>query len=308
MSRLLAVDWGSSRLRAALLDEEGRVLDRRSAPSGMLNVQQSGFDEVFESQVGDWMDVPGTRCLMAGMVGSRQGWVEAEYVACPAGIEDFVGHLRRVAPDASRKGRDIAIVPGASCIVDDIPDVLRGEEIKMLGVLDLLGVESAVVLSPGTHSKWMTVENGRLARFATAMTGEVYGLLRRESILARSMPAQTEDALDAAVFDDAVRHALRSCSLLQTAFSVRTRALFGDLPPASLASALSGLVIGEELRCRQVEEGRAVALVGAPALTERYARALRLCGAEVRTFGEEAVWRGIWAIDQKRARREGGRA
>jgi 2-dehydro-3-deoxygalactonokinase len=305
MSRLLAVDWGSSRLRAALLDDDGKVLDQRSAKSGMLDVQQSGFDAVFESQLGDWMDVAGTRCLMAGMVGSRQGWVEAEYVPCPCAIEDFAGRVRRVGP-ASRKHRDIGIVPGASCVVEGVPDVLRGEEVKAFGVLELLGTRTAVVVSPGTHSKWMTIENGRLAHFSTAMTGEVYGLLRRHSILARSMPPENEDALDGAAFDHAVEHALRACSLLHTAFSVRTRALFDELPAASLASTLSGLVIGEELRCRPVREGRAIALVGAPALTERYARALRLAGVtEVRVFGEEAVWRGLWAIDRLRARREG---
>jgi 2-dehydro-3-deoxygalactonokinase len=239
------------------------------------------------------------------MVGSRQGWVEADYVPCPCGIDDFVARLRRVGPEASRKGRDIAIVPGARCEVDGMPDVLRGEEVKVLGVLELLGADTAVVLSPGTHSKWMTIESGRLVRFATAMTGEIYALLRSHSILARSMPPESDDALDAAAFDDGVRRALRSCSLLQTAFGIRTRALFDQLPAASLASALSGLVIGEELRCRPLEDVATVALVGAPALTERYARALRLRGVEVRIFDEDAVWRGLWAIDRLRRQRQG---
>lgn len=305
MSRLLAVDWGSSSLRAALIDGAGNVVDERSAPSGMLKVEHSGFDAVFEAQLGDWMDIAGTRCLMAGMVGSRQGWIEAEYVACPCGIDDFVARLRRVGPESSRRRRDIAIVPGATCEVDGIPDVLRGEEVKVLGVLELLGADSGTVVSPGTHSKWMTIENGRLVRFATAMTGEVYALLRSRSILARSMPPESDDALDEAAFDDGVRRALRGCSLLQTAFSIRTRALFDRMPATSLASALSGLVIGEELRCRPLEGIGSVALVGAPPLTERYARALRLRGVDVRIFDEDAVWRGLWAIDRLRRQREG---
>jgi 2-dehydro-3-deoxygalactonokinase len=308
MSRLLAVDWGSSSLRAAVIDDDGNVVDERSAASGMLKVERSGFDDVFEAEFGDWMDVPGTRCLMAGMVGSRQGWVEADYVACPCGIRDFVARLRRVGPEASRKSRDIAIVPGASCTHDGAPDVLRGEEVKVLGVLELLGADSAVVVSPGTHSKWMTVENGLLTRFSTAMTGEIYALLRRQSILARSMPPESEDRLDVAAFDDGVARALGGCSLLQTAFSVRTRALFDQLPAAALASCLSGLVIGEELRCRPVERGEAVAVVGAPALTERYARALSRLGVDVRAFDEDAVWRGLSAIDRLRRQREAGRA
>ena len=305
MSRLLVVDWGSSSLRAALIDGDGSVVEQRSAPSGMLKVERSGFDAVFEAQLGDWMDVAGTRCLMAGMVGSRQGWVEADYVQCPCGIDDFVAHLRRVGPEASRKGRDIAIVPGARCEVDGTPDVLRGEEVKVLGVLELLGTGDALVVSPGTHSKLMTIENGRLVRFSTAMTGEIYALLRTHSILARSMPPESDDALDPAAFDEGVGRALGGCSLLQTAFSIRTRALFDQLPARSLASALSGLVIGEELRCRPLDGVATVALVGAPALTERYARALRLRGVETRIFDEDAVWRGLWAIDRLRRQREG---
>ena len=103
MSRLLAVDWGSSSLRAALIEDDGTVVDVRSTDSGMLKVERSGFDAVFEAEFGDWMDVAGMRCLMAGMVGSRQGWVEADYVPCPCGIDDFVARLRAVGPVASRR-------------------------------------------------------------------------------------------------------------------------------------------------------------------------------------------------------------
>jgi len=304
MSRLVAVDWGSSSLRAALLDERGAVLQMRASDDGMLKVERSGFDAVFETEFGDWMDVPGTRCLMAGMVGSRQGWVEADYVACPCSRDDFVARLKPVG-EASSKRREIAIVPGASCVVDGVPDVLRGEEVKAIGVLDLLGADSANVVSPGTHSKWMTLERGRLVRFSTAMTGELFALLRQHSILGRGMPPEGNDALDGAAFDDGVRRALDGRGLLQTAFGVRTRSLFGELAAKSLASYLSGLVIGEELRGRPLAGVRSVALVGAPALTERYARALAMCRVDARVFDEAAVWRGLWTIDRLRRNREG---
>ena len=306
MSRLVAVDWGSSSLRAALLDESGAVVATRASDDGMLKVARSGFDAVFEAEFGDWMDVPGTRCLMAGMVGSRQGWVEADYVPCPSGRDDFVARLKPIG-DASAKRRHIAIVPGASCLVDGVPDVLRGEEVKAIGVLELLDADSAAVVSPGTHSKWMTLERGRLVRFSTAMTGEFYALLRQHSILGRGMPPEGDDALDGAAFDDGVRRSLAGCGLLQTAFGVRTRSLFGELPPRSLASYLSGLVIGEELRCRPLAQVRLVAVVGAPALTERYARALATCDVDARVFDESAVWRGLWMIDRLRGEREGAR-
>ncbi|MBV9890059.1 MAG: 2-dehydro-3-deoxygalactonokinase [Rhizobacter sp.] len=304
MSRLVAVDWGSSSLRAALLDEHGTVLDLRSSDEGMLKVETAGFDAVFEAAFGDWMDVPGTRCLMAGMVGSRQGWVEAPYVACPCGRDDFVARLQPIG-GASAKRRDVAIVPGASCVVDGVPDLLRGEEVKAIGVLELLGTDSAVVLSPGTHSKWMTLDNGRLVRFSTAMSGEFYALLRQHSILGRGLPPEGDDALDVDAFDAGVRRAVAACGLLETAFGVRTRALFGELPAKSLASYLSGLVIGEELRCRPLAGVRSVALVGSAALTERYARALATCGVDVRVFDEAAVWRGLCTIDRVRRARHG---
>jgi 2-dehydro-3-deoxygalactonokinase len=306
MSRLVAVDWGSSSLRAALLDERGSVVGARSSDEGMLNVERSRFDAVFESELGDWMDVPGTRCLMAGMVGSRQGWIEADYVSCPCDRDDLVGRLKPVG-DASAKRRDIAIVPGATCVVDGVPDVLRGEEVKAIGALELLGTRSAVVVSPGTHSKWMTLDDGRLVGFSTAMTGEFYALLRRHSILARGMPDDpAADTFDGAAFDAGVRRALDACSLLQTAFGVRTRSLFGELAATSLASYLSGLVVGEELRCRPLAGIRSAALVGTATLTARYARALAACGVATRTFDETAVWRGLWAIDRARRERDGG--
>ena len=111
--RLLAIDWGSSALRGALLDDDGQVIEQRASARGMLTIQPGGFAEVFEGEFGDWMDMPGTRCLMAGMVGSKQGWVEAAYCPCPAGLQDVAGRLTRLQASAhpavgSKPPRDIA--------------------------------------------------------------------------------------------------------------------------------------------------------------------------------------------------------
>jgi 2-dehydro-3-deoxygalactonokinase len=298
--RLLAIDWGSSALRGALLDAEGRVLEERSAARGLLTIEPGGFAAVFEAHFGDWMREPGTRCLMAGMVGSRQGWVEAPYCACPAGLDELVAALAPVRDPAARAAaRDIAIVPGVSCEREGVPDVMRGEEIKVLGALELLGVDAAEILMPGTHSKWASVTAGRIRRFATAMSGEFYALLREHSILARTLPAD-EEGFDAAAFDRGVDRALRGEGLLQTAFSVRTLALFERLPARAGASYLSGLVIGEELRGRPLEGVAEVVLIGAPRLADRFERALRRMGRSVRRFGEEAAWRGLWAVQRRR--------
>jgi 2-dehydro-3-deoxygalactonokinase len=300
MDTLLAIDWGSSALRGALLDASGRVLDERAVARGMLTIEPGGFAAVFESHFGDWMDGRAGQCLMAGMVGSKQGWVEAPYCPCPAGLDEIVARLMPVSHAVDGRPRRIAIVPGVTCERAGVPDVMRGEEIKVLGALDLLGIADATIVLPGTHSKWATVERGRIVAFSTVMSGEFYALLRQHSILARSLPADG-GALDAAAFDRGVDGALETGSLMQSAFSVRTLALFDRLPAAALPSYLSGLVIGEELRCRPLDGIEQLIVIGAPVLAERFERALRRRGLRTRTFGEEAAWRGLWAIHRRAA-------
>ncbi len=301
---LLAIDWGSSALRGALLDWAGGVLDEREVARGMLTIRPGGFADVFEGHFGDWMEGRATRCLMAGMVGSQQGWVEAPYCPCPAGLDDIAGRLLRLTPAAGTTRR-IAIVPGISCERGGVPDVMRGEEIKILGALDLLGTADATLVLPGTHSKWATVEGGRIRSFSTVMSGEFYALLRQHSILARTLPPD-DGALDGEAFDRGVACAFEAGSLMQTAFSVRTLALFDRMARSAMPSYLSGLVIGEELRCRPLESGREVVVIGAPVLAERFERALRQRGIGVRRFGEEAAWRGLWAIHRRAVARGEG--
>ena len=299
---LLAVDWGTSSLRGALIDRAGTVLAEKSCDRGLLKVGAEGFEATLEAEFGEWLALPGIRCLMAGMVGSRQGWVEAPYVPCPAGLDEFAANLRRVPAQGSGAdaARDIAIVPGASCEHDGVPDVLRGEEVKFLGAMALLGVDTATMLSPGTHSKWARVENGRLTHFATTMSGEFYALLSEHSILARSLPERDDGDLDGAAFDAGVRRSLDGVGLMQSAFSVRSLDLFGRLPPAALPSYLSGLVLGEALRWPGLAGESSVVVIGAPALTGRFARALALRGVTARILGDEAAWRGLFAIDRRR--------
>lgn len=210
--------------------------------------------------------------------------------------------LTRVAAQAGTASA-IEIVPGISCEHDGVPDVMRGEEIKVFGALDLLGVDEAVLVLPGTHSKWARVARGRIRSFSTVMSGEFYALLRQHSILARSL-AGDDGGLDEAAFDRGVDHAIESSSLMQTAFSVRTLALFDRLPAVALPSYLSGLVIGEALRCQPLDGIEQVVVIGAPALAQRFERALRRRGVAVRLLGEEAAWRGLWAIHRRSASRE----
>ena len=291
MKHLIAVDWGTSSLRGALLDGRGAVLAEVSVPAGILGVPGGGFPAIFEQHFGQWQASTGALALIAGMAGSRQGWQETPYCACPAGFSDIASRLHWI--EAGR----IALVPGLSCEDGGVPDVMRGEETQAFGALDLLGLADARLVLPGTHSKWVRAQGGRITQFRTFMTGELYALLRQHSILARTLPA-TDGELDADAFRRGLLHAFESASLLHSAFSARTLALFERLPPAAMPSYLSGLVIGEELRAQGHDEGGAdpVLLIGAPALTARYRLALESLGIAARTVGAEASWRGLWAI------------
>ncbi|WP_041790163.1 2-dehydro-3-deoxygalactonokinase [Rhodoferax ferrireducens] len=300
MKQLVAVDWGTSTMRGALLDDTGKVLEERSFSHGLLTVKSGEFASVFENCFGDWMQAPDALCLMSGMVGSKQGWLEVPYCPCPAGFAEIAANLTWVEP-----GR-LAIVPGLSCendgVPDDthlqrIPDVMRGEETQIFGALQLLGLQEALAVLPGTHSKWVQAQAGRIQSFSTFMTGEFFALLRQHSILSRSLPAG-DGEFDSKAFDQGVTLALRSNSLLQTAFSTRTLSLFDRLPAEALPSYLSGLIIGEELRAQTLQANAHVVIIGSETLTQRYQRALALRDVSSQRVGSEATWAGLWAIAQ----------
>ena len=302
---LLAVDWGTTALRGALLAEGGAVLAERASPRGLLSVPPDGWGTVFEAEFGDWLAAcPELPCLMAGMVGSRQGWAEAPYCACPAGPLDLAAQLLWLQP-----GR-LAIVPGLSTDAGGLPDVMRGEETQVFGALALLGLGDATLVLPGTHSKWVTVQGGRITGFATHMTGECFALFRQHSILARTLPsadpsgdvAAVADAWDAEAFDRGVLQAQTPGGLLHHLFCVRSLSLFDRLDAASGASLLSGLVIGEELRAQALPaavRASGVVVIASAALSTRYQRALGLLGVPVQTVGTDATWRGLAALAGK---------
>jgi 2-dehydro-3-deoxygalactonokinase len=288
MHSLIAIDWGTSSLRAARIAADGAVLEERASQRGILTVPAGGFPAVLQETCGDWLAQPDALCLVSGMAGSKQGWREAPYCACPAGFEEVAHSLMWIAP-----GR-IALVPGLSYEHDGVPDVMRGEEVQVFGAMDLLGVRDGLFVLPGTHSKWVEVQDGRVRSFATFMSGEFYALLRQHSILSRTLPAD-DGPLDEDAFLRGLRYARDAGSLLRSAFSARTLSLFERLPAAVQPSYLSGLVIGEELRAAAGTRQRAV-LVGSPALTTRYALALGAAGCATRCLGAEATWRGLRAL------------
>lgn len=291
MAELIAVDWGTSSLRGARLDDSGKVLGERSAPLGILNVPNGDFAGVFEAQFADWM-TGGARCLISGMAGSRQGWAEAPYVACPAGPDELSSQLHWIERDR------IGLVPGLSDTQGDVPDVMRGEEVQIFGAMRLAGLADGLFVLPGTHSKWAVVRRGKITGFRTFMTGEVYGLLAGHSILARTLDADAP--LDEAAFRRGVARAGEGEGLLHNTFGVRALGLFGRLSPAESASYLSGLLIGEELGGQELPASGEVIVIGASALVARYALALGARAAKVRTFGAEATWAGLMSVARER--------
>ena len=291
---LLAVDWGSTALRGALLAADGTVLAEQAAPRGLLSIEPGGWAAAFEAAFGVWRAAhPQLPALMAGMVGSRQGWAEAPYCPCPAGLADLADRLLWIEP-----GR-LAIVPGLSTERDGLPDVMRGEETQVFGALQGLGLGlglgDATLVLPGTHSKWVTVQQERVTGFATHMTGECYALLRSQSILARMLPA--DDGVWAPdAFDAGVARAFEAGGLLHHLFSVRSLALFGRADGPALASRLSGLLSGEELHAQSLPAGAPVAVLGSAALAQRYQRALAQRGHPVTVVPADAGWQGLLAV------------
>jgi 2-dehydro-3-deoxygalactonokinase len=295
---MIAVDWGTSAFRAYRLDAQGRILDRRSAARGILTVEAGGFANVLAEETGAWLDEEPGSVFMSGMIGSRQGWKEVPYLACPVDLQAIA---RACGTVDWERGRRAFIVPGVSCQdAHGVPDVMRGEETQILGALAAERRGEGIFVLPGTHSKWARVEGGRIIGFETYMTGEAFAALKDHTVLGRMMapPTDPTDPTGFALGVDAAAALERPGDLLHAAFMTRTFGLFGQLPPDQLAEYLSGLFVGAEILAG-ARGARAATVIGAPALVERYRRAGVILGVELTpapancaTLGQIAVLKG----------------
>ena len=233
----VAVDWGTTRMRASLIGSDGVVLDRRQSDAGVQSVAAGGFPAALDAACGSWFTAfPRLPVVMAGMVGSRNGWVEAPYAACPCGPAEIAARLTPV-PGV---GRDVGIVPGADCRwPDGAYDVMRGEETQAIGT----GVRDGLLSLPGTHGKWIEMVNGRIARFATFVTGELFAAVST-SFVARL--AEAPDDLEAGQ-RIAVDAAAAPGGLTRQLFQARARVLAGDLAPHGVRPYLSRLLVEAEI-------------------------------------------------------------
>ncbi len=291
---IAAVDWGTTRLRVWLLSGAGRVLAERRGDDGLLSAREAGFPAVLERHLAA-LGAPATLpVIMCGMVGSRQGWVEAPYVDVPARIEAILQGAQRIAGQR----RDMRIVPGLAQRSAEAPDVIRGEETQLAGA-GLPGTGGQVVCMPGTHSKWVLVEDGAVSDFGTWPTGELFSVLARHSILRHSLgehPAAVTP--DNVFFRQWCERALgEGGDVTSKLFAIRAAGLLQGLGAAEAAACLSGLLIGGEIASarRRYGAGNApVVLVASGALGALYATALDVAGLAVRIVdADEAVRAGL---------------
>ena len=296
---LIAIDWGTTSARAYRIDAAGEVLTARSAPLGIQAIRDGRFADALDALLGEWRADPAPR-IACGMIGSRQGWIEAPYVDCPA---DLAGLGRTLA---RTPGGELAVVPGARCRdAAGVPDVLRGEETQLAGAL-LPEDERLLAVLPGTHCKWARVERGRLLEFATFMTGELFAVLLEHSILGRmsDRPA-APTAGEGPAFARGVSRGLAGDGVTHAIFGARTLALAGELAPADVGDWLSGVLIGHEIHAARAWAATRdhttgpIRVIGGDAIVRRYVGALGQAGVAAERGAADAAARGMFRIAQR---------
>ena len=293
---LLACDWGTTNLRAWTMDARGQVVAHREFELGVSKLTPGEVGRRFQSEVQPALDAVGLPAMLCGMVGSNLGWTTAPYADCPAGLPELASCLFAVEAHAAW----VRIVPGLRCQgIAGSPDVMRGEETQLLGWVAQNPARARgrhVVCHPGTHAKWVLIEEGRIVRFVTAMTGELFAVLSKHSVLKEE--GRTDDA---AAFAAGLEAAGEGDALAARLFTARARVVGGSEAAQSTPSYLSGLLIGAEVasvpKLLGLAGNEAVALLGDAGLCGFYRRALERRGVACEIFdGEAAALAGLFAL------------
>jgi 2-dehydro-3-deoxygalactonokinase len=301
-----AVDWGTSSFRIWLLSADGHILDERRSDEGMSRAREIGFDAVLESHLAALGAEAALPVIICGMAGARQGWREAGYIDTPADLARIIGNALVI--DGYK--RDVRILPGIAQRDPDAPDVMRGEETQLLGLASD-DIRSGLVCMPGTHSKWVTLEGGKVARFSTYMTGELFTVVSAHSILRMAIEGNSEVAPGDPAFLAAVKTAYAAPETIsKLLFSIRSSQLLGFSPQSEGVARLSGLLIGLEFAgaIGRTAPPRDVVLVGSGRLGALYRSALMGMGLPVRYCeADEAVRRGLMSAARAFWSADGGR-
>jgi len=288
----VAVDWGTSSFRLWLVDRTGKALAGRRSDEGMLAAAKAGFPGVLQSHLAAVQAPDHLPVLVCGMAGAKTGWVEAGYVDTPAPLSAILKQAARV-PGAAR---DVRILPGIAQRNTKAPDVMRGEETQLLGALGLDAAGEALVCMPGTHSKWVRVQDGTVAHFSTFMTGELFSVVSRETILSLAV-AGADAAEDAESFKSAVKAAFAAPAFAANLlFTARSRQLLFGGTPAAARETLSGTLIGAELAAGlsgNVPKA-GISLIASGLLAALYRQAFDALSVTVNPIdADEAVRRGL---------------
>lgn len=271
------VDWGTTSFRAWATAADGTVLGERRAPDGLITAGPKGFGRVLEEHLAALGIPAGVPAVLCGMVGSRTGWVEANYLDAPVGLDDLATRATAIAHEA----RPVFVLPGIAQRAEAEPDVMRGEETQLLGVV-AEGFRTGLVCMPGTHSKWVRLEEGVVEGFSTFMTGELFQMLRANSILAQAVQTEAAPSANDPAFEAGVRHALDEPALVTNRlFQVRAGWLLQGAAPERGLARLSGTLIGLEIAgaLARHDAGEApLALLGSGPIVGLYERALALAG------------------------------
>jgi 2-dehydro-3-deoxygalactonokinase len=288
----VAVDWGTSSFRLWLVDRAGNVLGERRSHEGMMTAGKLSFAAVLQSHLEAVGAADGLPVVVCGMAGARQGWVEAGYVDTPAPLASILQH----AVPVPGQDRDIRILPGIAQRDPKAPDVMRGEETQLLGALGVDAAGDAVVCMPGTHSKWVRASNGTVERFATFMTGELFGVVSRETILSHAVMG-ADEAEDIDAFKSAVIAAVEKPAFAANLlFQVRSGQLLYGGKPSAAREKISGTLIGLELAAGLAGDvpKAGITLLASGRLAMLYQLAFDTVSIPVRSIGaEDAVRRGL---------------
>lgn len=281
----VAVDWGNSNFRAYLLGQEGSIIDERALPMGVKILPRKDQPGFLASQIAEWIATHKPKAvLLFGMVGSELGLKEVPMRAAPIGLDALASHL---SPLQLSVLPPTFIVPGISA-PGPVQGMMRGEEVLTSGALILSGQANGELCLPGTHSKWVHVENGMITSIRTQMTGELFALVREHSMLSASLDRSHEEIEDHA-FAAGVELIKDGVNILEAIFSLRSEMLHGtDIGAVGRTSKLSGLLIGAEIRAVSATKDEIYLVADSP-LAHQYEHAFQIMGRTAKTIETRAA-------------------
>lgn len=292
---VVAVDWGTSHLRLWTLDSNGKANACHRSDRGMRTVERDEFESVLKSEMQTLQVPTDTPVIMCGMVGSRQGWQEAPYKKMPCRIDAIAANAVKI----DGVSRDVRILPGIAHFNATKPDVMRSEETQLLGLYDMLGEDlSGLVCMPGSHAKWVRIENGLVIDFATSLSGELFAALSVSSVLQHSLKnASKKVDPQSDVYSRAVRNSLSDpATVLTRLFAARPHSLLNQMSDDDASAHISGTIVGQDIAgaIARFAPVHATTLVGSGHLGDLYSQALQIAGLQSKIVdGDELAILGL---------------